>query len=67
MIKKRSGSHEDTIREYRIGNAGLSIGQPLTDFLGVLRGVPTYNRHNNPLLDIEGETRSSVSSGGEPV
>ena len=67
VIKKRSGSHEDTIREYRIGNAGLSIGQPLTDFLGVLRGVPTYNGHNNPLLDIEGETRSSVSSGGEPV
>ena len=67
VIKKRSGSHEDTIREYRIGNAGLSIGQPLTDFLGVLRGVPTYKGHNNPLLDIEGETRSSVSSGGEPV
>jgi len=67
VIKKRSGSHEDTIREYRIGNTGLSIGQPLTDFLGVLRGVPTYNGHNNPLLDIEGEKRSSVSTGGEPV
>ena len=41
IIKKRAGSHEDTIREYRISNGeGLWIGQPLTNFQGVLRGVP---------------------------
>ena len=32
IIKKRSGSHEDTIREYRIGSAGIAIGKPLEDF-----------------------------------
>jgi circadian clock protein KaiC len=42
VIKKRTGPHEDTIREFRIDNRGLSIGQPLEDFHGVLRGVPTY-------------------------
>lgn len=42
VIKKRTGPHEDTIREYRIDNRGLSIGEPLADFQGVLRGVPTY-------------------------
>jgi circadian clock protein KaiC len=42
VIKKRTGSHEDTIREFRIGNRGLSIGEPLEAFQGVLRGVPTY-------------------------
>ncbi|MDB5598072.1 MAG: circadian clock protein KaiC [Xanthobacteraceae bacterium] len=42
VIKKRTGPHEDTIREYRIGGRGLSIGLPLEDFQGVLRGVPTY-------------------------
>jgi circadian clock protein KaiC len=42
IIKKRTGSHESKIREFRIGNDGLKIGEPLTDFQGVLRGVPTY-------------------------
>ncbi|MGO4169555.1 ATPase domain-containing protein [Novosphingobium sp. YAF33] len=41
VIKKRTGSHEDTIREYRIGGKGLRLGKPLTRFQGVLRGVPT--------------------------
>ncbi len=41
VIKKRSGRHEDTIREYRINEGGLSLGAPITGFQGVLRGVPT--------------------------
>ncbi|MFP5077590.1 ATPase domain-containing protein [Rhizobium sp. YIM 134829] len=40
VIKKRTGPHEDTIREFRIGEAGLSLGRALTNFQGVLRGVP---------------------------
>lgn len=40
VIKKRSGPHEDTIREFRISNDGLSVGKALTNFQGVLRGVP---------------------------
>lgn len=50
VIKKRTGSHETTIREFRIGAGGLAIGEPLTDFHGVLRGVPTYAGGNDPLL-----------------
>lgn len=42
IIKKRTGWHEDTIREYRIGNRGLLLGGALDEFQGVLRGVPTY-------------------------
>jgi circadian clock protein KaiC len=42
VIKKRTGTHEDTIREYRIGSGGLALGAPLVDFHGVLRGVPTF-------------------------
>lgn len=42
IIKKRTGRHETTIREFWIDEKGLSIGEPLTDFHGVLRGVPTY-------------------------
>ena len=36
VIKKRTGAHESTIREYRIGNDGLTIGEPLDGFQGVL-------------------------------
>jgi len=42
VIKKRTGSHEDTIREYRIGAEGLTLGAPLVDFHGVLQGVHTF-------------------------
>jgi circadian clock protein KaiC len=41
VIKKRTSAHEDTIREYRIGGEdGIWLGQPLSNFQGVLRGVP---------------------------
>lgn len=40
VVKKRMGHHEDTIREYQIGSRGVTLGAPLTDFQGVLRGVP---------------------------
>ncbi|WP_114952324.1 ATPase domain-containing protein [Sphingosinicella terrae] len=40
VVKKRSGAHEDTIREYQIGARGITLGQPLDAFQGVLRGVP---------------------------
>ena len=39
VIKKRAGGHEATIREDRIGAGGLTMGQPLTGFRGVLEGV----------------------------
>jgi circadian clock protein KaiC len=42
VIKKRTGQHEDTIREYRIRNQGLTLGEPLTGFQGILRGVPLF-------------------------
>jgi circadian clock protein KaiC len=51
VIKKRTGAHESTIREYRIGNRGLTIGEPLVGFHGVLRGVPIYKNEDKPLLE----------------
>jgi circadian clock protein KaiC len=42
VIKKRTGWHEDTIREFRIEERGLVMGEPLTGFQGVLRGVPVF-------------------------
>lgn len=42
VVKKRSGAHEDTIRELTIGPGGLVVGRALTDFHAVLSGVPVY-------------------------
>lgn len=39
-VKKRSGHHEDTIREFVLGDNGLCVGPPLVSFRGVLTGVP---------------------------
>jgi len=40
VVKKRTSAHENTIREYEIHSRGISLGAPLTNFHGVLRGVP---------------------------
>ncbi|KAE8753739.1 AAA family ATPase [Paraburkholderia madseniana] len=50
IIKKRTGHHEESIREFRIGQTGLILGAPLDDFQGVLRGVPTFVGNTGPLL-----------------
>jgi circadian clock protein KaiC len=39
-VKKRTGPHENTLREFSIDSSGLKIGQPLDQFQGILRGVP---------------------------
>lgn len=43
IIKKRSGAHEKTIREFKLETGkGVRIGEPLTDFQGILTGVPVF-------------------------
>jgi circadian clock protein KaiC len=42
IIKKRSGPHEATVRELTMSAGGVRVGPPLTDFQGVLTGVPAY-------------------------
>jgi circadian clock protein KaiC len=53
VVKKRTGAHEDTIREYRIGADSISMGEPLVRFQGVLRGVPMLNGdEEGPLKEL---------------
>jgi circadian clock protein KaiC len=47
-IKKRTGRHEATIREYHIGDGGLTVDEPLTQFQGVLQGVPSVVEFGQP-------------------
>lgn len=42
VIKKRTGRHERTIREFRVDDNGITIGEPVRAFHGVLTGSPTF-------------------------
>jgi circadian clock protein KaiC len=47
VLKKRTGGHEHTIRPMAITSGGVTIGEPLRQFRGVLTGVP-YDRDEGP-------------------
>ncbi len=40
VLKKRTGQHEHTIRQFAVTPEGIRIGDPLRDFQGVLTGTP---------------------------
>ncbi|HTH49626.1 MAG TPA: ATPase domain-containing protein [Candidatus Limnocylindria bacterium] len=48
VIKKRSGPHENTIREFQTSSKGIAVGKPLLDFHGVLTGVPVSVSNPRP-------------------
>jgi circadian clock protein KaiC len=50
VMKKRSGPHEQTIREFQLGPDRLHVGAALSDFQGVLTGVPHYIGAAAPLF-----------------
>jgi circadian clock protein KaiC len=53
VVKRRTGYHENTIREMRLSSEGVTVGEPLSDFQGVLTGVPVYSKRSARLLKEE--------------
>ena len=51
VVKKRTGSHENAIREFHVDRRGITVGPPLERFQGILRGVPTYVGSRSPLME----------------
>ncbi len=44
VIKKRSGHHEKTVREFKLQSIkGIQVGEPLKQFSGVLTGAPIFH------------------------
>jgi circadian clock protein KaiC len=41
VLKKRTGPHEEAIRELRVDGRGIHLSAPLLELRGVLTGVPT--------------------------
>jgi len=50
VVKKRSGSHEHAIREFRLGSNGIEVGPPLVNFSGIFSGTPQYTGDPDPLM-----------------
>ncbi|MFL6196942.1 MAG: ATPase domain-containing protein [Thermoanaerobaculia bacterium] len=50
LVKRRTGTHESTVRELRIGPSGIQVGRELRDFQGVLTGRLQYLGAAEPLL-----------------
>jgi circadian clock protein KaiC len=50
VIKKRTGAHEETLRELRIGQGGVLIGPVLSEFTGIFSGIPKYNGSNDNII-----------------
>jgi circadian clock protein KaiC len=61
VIKKRTGYHERTIRELKLGSNGIMIGEPLREFEGVLTGIPTYKGASLSRARSDDEERSKTS------
>lgn len=45
VFKKRGGPHERAIRELRIDTEGITVGEPLLQFRGIMTGVPQYGEN----------------------
>jgi circadian clock protein KaiC len=53
VFKKRTGSHERTLRQLKISEKGVAVGDPLKEFRGVMTGVPQYEGKSDMLPDGE--------------
>jgi len=57
MVKKRSGRHEDSVRELTLGPKGVEVGEALSDFRGVLLGAPEFVGDRRELSRLDGQGR----------
>lgn len=49
VLKKRSGSHERTIRELSFEDGNIKVGLPLAEFDGIMTGVPKFRGQRKEL------------------
>lgn len=56
VFKKRTGLHQRALREIRITGDGVTVGEPLVGFRGIMTGTPEY----------EGETEMMGRNGAPP-
>jgi circadian clock protein KaiC len=57
VVKKRSGNHEHSIREFKLSNHGITVGPPLKGFSGIFGGTPVYKGEEAPLMSRDADGR----------
>ena len=57
VVKKRSGNHEHTIREFKLSHQGITVGPPLKGFSGIFSGTPVYKGEEAPLMSRDTDGR----------
>jgi circadian clock protein KaiC len=56
VVKKRTGIHENSIRELVLGPDRIRVGDPLKEFHGVLTGIPQYTGSKPLMSDADAAT-----------
>jgi len=51
VIKKRTGAHEENLRELRIGPGGIVVGPVLSEFSGIFSGIPKFIGNESQMLE----------------
>jgi circadian clock protein KaiC len=57
VVKKRSGNHEHSIREFTLSEKGITVGPPLRGFSGIFSGTPLYKGDEAPLMSRDTDGR----------
>jgi circadian clock protein KaiC len=63
VVKKRGGSHEIAIRELKFGPEGITIGESLRQFQGILTGVPIFTGAPSQLMQAKDGTSPGKPEG----
>ena len=51
VLKSRVAENENAIREFTLGTDGMTVGEPLVDFQGILSGNPIFSGEVTDLID----------------
>lgn len=63
VVKKRGGAHEIAIRELKFGPDGITIGESLRQFQGILTGVPMFTGAPSQLMKAKDGTGHGRQEG----
>jgi len=62
VLKKRTSDFERNVREFRITEYGVEIGDPLDGLTGILTGNPTYERAQEAANDTPTRARARANT-----
>lgn len=51
ILKKRAGGFEQSLREFDITTDGIRVGEPMTDYTGILNGTPLMHSNRDGSRD----------------